>query len=88
MKEQTYTQFIQQVIDGFQPGEPILVRELGNRIAEAYGMEEKKACAAAAVAVKRLIDTGTCPNLRFFAKGVYYVTKQTVFGETGINKDK
>lgn len=88
MKEQTYTQFIQQLIDGFQPGEPILVRELGNRIAEAYAMEEKKACAAAAVAVKRLIDTGTCPNLRFFAKGVYYVTKQTVFGETGINKDK
>ena len=42
MKEQTYTQFIQQVIDGFQPGEPILVRELGNRIAEAYAMEEKK----------------------------------------------
>ena len=43
MKEQTYTQFIQQLIDGFQPGEPILVRELGNRIAEAYAMEEKKA---------------------------------------------
>lgn len=68
MKEQTYTQFIQQLIDGFQPGEPILVRELGNRIAEAYAMEEKKACAAAAVAVKRLIDTGTCPNLRFLQR--------------------
>ncbi|WP_457791440.1 hypothetical protein [Anaeromassilibacillus sp. SJQ-5] len=88
MKEQTYTQFIQEAIDSFQSGEPILIRELGNRIADAYHMEKKKACAAAAVAVKRLIDTGTCPNLRFFAKGVYYVAKQTVFGETGINKDK
>lgn len=42
MKQQTYTQFIQKAIDGFQPGEPILVRELGNRMAGAYGMDEKK----------------------------------------------
>lgn len=88
MKQQTYIRFIQKTIDGFQPGEPILVRELGNRMAGAYGMDEKKAGAAAAVAIKRLIDADMCPNLRPFTKGIYYVTKDTVFGETGIDKEK
>ena len=88
MNKQTYTQFLQEEIAGFQDGEPILIRELGKRLADTYHMETKKACAAATVAVKRLMDTGVCPDLRFFAKGVYYLTKKTVFGETGINKEK
>ena len=88
VKEQTYTQFIQEAIDDFQPSEPILVRELGNRIANAYHMDEKKAYATAVVAVKRLIAAGACPHLRSFAKGVYYVAKKTAFGETGINREK
>ena len=86
--KKSYTQFLREEIAGFQAGEPILIRELGRRIAEAYQMEEKKACAAATVAVKRLLDTGVCPDLRFFSKGVYYMAKKTVFGETSINKEK
>lgn len=42
MKEQTYTQFIQEAIDGFQPGEPILIRELGNRIAVRTTWRKRK----------------------------------------------
>ena len=88
MAKQTYTQFIYDRIALFGIGDPILVRELGNGIAVQYGMDEKKANAAAAVAMKRIIEAGTLPALRCFGKGIYYLAKPTVFGETGINKEK
>lgn len=88
MVKQTYTQFVQDKIVCFDIGCPILVRNLGNEIASAYDMDEKKANAAAAVAVKRIMEAGTIPALRCFGKGIYYLTKQTVFGEKGINKEK
>lgn len=88
MAKQTYMQFVQDKIVCFDIGCPILVRNLGNEIANAYDMDDKKANAAAAVAVKRIMEAGTVPDLRCFGKGIYYLTKQTVFGETGINKEK
>lgn len=88
MNKLTYTQFIQETIVHFGIGDPILVRNLGNRIAVEYDMEDKKANAAAAVAVKRILEAGTIPTLRCFGKGIYYLTKETIFGETGINKEK
>lgn len=88
MAKLTYTQYIQDRIACFGVGDPILVRDLGTSIATEYDMNDKKANAAAAVAVKRIIEAGTIPALRCFGKGIYYLTKQTVFGETGINKEK
>lgn len=88
MDKLTYTQFIQKTIMHFGIGDPILVRNLGSRIAIQYDLEEKKANAAASVALKRIIEAGTVPALRCFGKGIYYLTKETVFGETGINKEK
>lgn len=88
MAKLTYTQYIQDRIACFGVGDPILVRDLGTSIAIEYDMDDKKANAAAAVAVKRIIEAGTIPALRCFGKGIYYLTKQTVFGETGINKEK
>lgn len=88
MSKQPYTQFVQDRIACFNIGDPILVRNLGNEIANAYDMDDKKANAAAALAVKRIMEAGTVPTLRCFGKGIYYLTKQTVFGETGINKEK
>lgn len=88
MAKQPYTQFVQDRIACFNIGDPILVRNLGNEIANAYDMDDKKANAVATVAVKRIMEAGTVPTLRCFGKGIYYLTKQTVFGETGINKEK
>lgn len=88
MAKLTYTQYIQDRIACFGVGDPILVRDLGAGIAAEYDLDDKKANAAAAVAVKRIIEAGTIPALRCFGKGIYYLTKQTVFGETGINKEK
>jgi len=88
MTRQTYTQYVQSVISEFKTGDPILIRALGKKIATEYSLDEKKACAAAAVAIKRILDLRMIPDLRRFGKGVYFLTKQTVFGEVGINKEK
>lgn len=88
MARQTYTQYIQTIISEFKTGDPILIHALGKKIADSYHLDQKKACAAAAVAVKRIRDAGTFPELRCFGKGIYFLTKQTVFGEVGINKEK
>ena len=47
-----------------------------------------KAKAAASVAMKRIMERQTIPTLRQYQKGIYYLTEQTVFGETEINRDK
>lgn len=88
MKQFSYTQFVQKRIETFDIGTPIFVSQLGEEIAKAYNIEHKKARASAAVAVKRLMDTAAMPNLRCFGKGVYFLAKQTTFGETGINKEQ
>ena len=87
MPKLPYTQYVQNRVAAFGVGTPILVHDLGTDIAAEYGMDEKKANAAAAVAVKRIIEAGTIPELRCFSKGIYYLAKQTVFGETGIDKE-
>lgn len=88
MRWLSYTQFVQEIIEAFAVGAPIFVSRLGEEIARGYKMDHKKASVSAAVAVKRLMDTAAVPNLRCFGKGVYFLTKQTAFGETGINKEK
>lgn len=84
----SYILFVKNRIEAFAPGDPIFVSQLGEELSEAYKMEHKKACASATVAVKRLMDTAAMPNLRRFGKGIYFLAKQTVFGEIGINKEK
>ena len=64
MPKLPYTQYVQNRVAAFGVGTPILVRDLGTDIAAEYGMDEKKANAAAAVAVKRIMEAGTIPELR------------------------
>ena len=84
----SYILFVKNRIEAFAPGDPIFVSQLGEELSKAYKLAYKKACASAAVAVKQLIDTAAMPNLRHFGKGIYFLAKQTAFGETGINKEK
>ena len=88
MAKETYMQFVYNKIVGFEPGDPILIQTLGKELAEKYGIDYKKANANVSVVIKRIIKNGTIPALRCFAGGTYYLAKQTVFGETGINKEK
>jgi hypothetical protein len=88
MNKLSYTQNVQDIIANIAVGYPIFVSELGKKLAAEYNIDEKKANAAAAVAVKRILDTKMIPALRCFGKGIYYLTKPTLFGETGIDKEK
>ena len=67
---------------------PIYSNEIAGLLMECFVMEEKEAGAAAAVCVKRIMDQGLIPELRCYQKGIYFLAKQTVFGELGIDHNQ
>ena len=62
--------------------------KISHDLATAYGMDEKKAKAATAVAFKRILDNDNDSSLRKYKKGIYYRTEKTSFGEYGIDKKR
>ena len=84
----TYTEYIRSFLERKDHGTPIYTDELAEVVATEYGINKKKAAAAAAVAVKRIMDKGDLPDLRCYQKGIYYRTADTPFGEMGINREQ
>jgi len=84
----TYTEFICKQLNNFQTGQPIYTKNIAKELAQEYGLRQKEASAAVAVAFKRIMNGGDIPNLRFYQKGIYYITVTTPFGEVGINKER
>lgn len=84
----TYTAYIQDYLERQAPGDPIYTEKIAGDMAAAFNLPGKKAAAAVAVAVKRLMDGGKVPELRYYQKGIYFRTLITPFGEMGINKEK
>ena len=84
----TYTEYIRNYLERKDHGTPIYTDELAEAVAAEYGINKKKAAAAAAVAVKRIMDKGELPDLRSYQKGIYYRTADTPFGEMGIDREQ
>lgn len=84
----TYTELVQEYMEAKQQGDPIYTDEIAGMLADTSGLEKKQAAAAAAVAVKRIMDGGKLPDLRCYQKGIYYRTAITPFGEVGISREK
>ena len=84
----TYIEFVQDFVNNQPQGAPIYTDMIADALAGNYGLEKKKAAAAAAVAVKRIMTGGLVPDLRFYQKGIYYRASSTPFGETGISKEQ
>lgn len=84
----TYTEFICNQLNGFQTGQPIYTGNIAVRLAAEYELQQKEAAAATAVAFKRIMDDKNIPNLRFYQKGIYYLTTDTLFGEVSIDKER
>ena len=84
----TYTELVQEYMEAKKQGDPIYTEEIAGMLADKSGLEKKQAAAAAAVAVKRIMDGGKLPDLRYYQKGIYYRTAITPFGELSINKEK
>ena len=83
----TYAEFITNCIKKEKPRQPIYIGDLAKRVATAFQIETPKANAAVSVAMKRLIDQKRVSNLRYYQKGIYFLTVRTPFGEAGIDKD-
>ena len=83
----TYQEYIVKQIENIKAGVPIYTAELAELLARAYGLDIKKANAATSVAMKRIVDGNALGNLRFYQKGIYYITLKTPFGEMSINKE-
>lgn len=86
--EQGYIQYAVEAIKLYQPGDPILVGEIAYILKQTFALPFNKARAAACVCIKRAIERKAVPNLRRFERGIYYLTKETPFGETKINREK
>ena len=84
----TYTEYVRNYIEKQDLGTPIYTYEIADAVTADYGLDKKRAAAATAVAVKRIMDRNQLPDLRCYQKGIYYRTAVTPFGEMGINKEK
>ena len=77
----TYIEYLCKIIRKIQPGEPIYSKQLSESVKDAFNLNYKDASAAVAVAMKRIIENRTIPDLRSYQKGIFYRTTETVFGE-------
>lgn len=84
----TYMDYTHALLEQMPTGTPIYINRLASDLAEHFSLDEKQAAAATSVAVKRIMDGGLVPDLRFYQKGIYYRTVITPFGEKGIDKEK
>ena len=84
----TYTKYVLDYLKQQSQGTPIYTDEIAAALAVDYEIDKKKAAAATAVAIKRIMDKGGLPDLCCYQKGVYYRTVVTPFGEVGISREK
>lgn len=84
----TYAEYVRNFLEQQEQGAPIYTDEIADAVAADYKTDKKKAAAATAVAIKRIMDKGELPDLRCYQKGVYYRTVVTPFGEMGISREK
>ena len=84
----TYAEYVRKYLEQQGQGAPIYTDEIADAVAADYKIDKKKAAAATAVAIKRIMDKGELPDLRCYQKGVYYRTVVTPFGEMGISREK
>lgn len=84
----TYMEYIENYIDQQPMATPIFTTEISKKLEGNFQLQPAKAAAATSVAVKRIMDRGMIPALRFYQKGIYYKTAVTPFGEMGIDKEE
>lgn len=84
----TYVDFTCDFLKKAAIGMPIYTSQIAEQLNSAYQLGTKEAAAAAAVAVKRIMDGVLIPELRSYQKGIYYRTSITPFGEVGINREQ
>lgn len=90
----SYTDFFTEIIKEYEAGEPIYITDLTDRFIKEYFWEKRdipdknKAARLVSMAIQRVFKNHLVPELRFYKKGIWYKTKETVFGEVEIDNYK
>lgn len=84
----TYKECVEKYLIQKREGDPIYTYEIAELLTTNFGMDKKKAAAAAAVTMKRIYEDDAIDDLRCYQKGIYYRTVNTPFGDMNINKEK
>ena len=84
----TYIDFICELLKDKETGVPIYTNHISEAMAAYYEINSKESAAAVSVAIKRIMDGKLLPELRYYQKGIYYLTTVTPFGEVNINKEQ
>ncbi len=84
----TYIDFVCKELKKYCTRTPIYTTNIAVLLANAFNLGSKEAAAATAVAMKRIMDGKTIAELRFYQKGIYYLTACTPFGELDIDKEQ
>lgn len=82
----TQIEYLTEIISTTQYGNPIYSKTLSKAIADKFGLEQKRADTATAVSLKRILERNLIPDLKTHKKGIYYLSKTTIFGNTPIDK--
>ena len=72
----TYTDYIKNYIGQQQPGEPIFTEMVSDKVAVAFGLDKKKAAAAAEAASSALWIKTVCLNLGVIERVFIIVLRQ------------
>lgn len=63
------------------------MKNLSAKLADNFGLDQKKADTATAVSIRRIIERNLIPDLKCYQKGIYYLAKTTPFGDTPIDSN-
>lgn len=84
----THVGFLCEELGREDIGVPIYAGRVAEKMGAVFGLEPGAAAAAAAVAIKRILDRGLVPDLRTYRRGIYYRAATTIFGESGIDRER
>ncbi len=77
--------YIKKEIEKYNYGDPIYISQLTEQFSRDFMIDSEQAQKKISVIFARLRKNENL-KLRFYRKGIYYKTKDTVFGEIGIKK--
>lgn len=83
----TYIQFVTNYLKKQKIGNPIYIKDISFAVSNAFNIDKKKSSSASSIAMNRIINRKTVPNLRCYQKGIFYLTTLTPFGELPITKN-
>ena len=82
------TVFIWHKITEYKYGDPIYSAQIADAFQKQFHTSEKKARKAVSYIIRQMIRKDRIPGLRRYKRGVYFLTRDTAFGELPIDREQ